>query len=124
MLGYFAWQGFQQTDWGILVCDVDPLPSNADLRFYPWNFTSHFVSNQHIADCLLGLAIPSLEATALVAEIQQYDPYQEIILVIRCGKSFEIFWLKNLASNPLECYEQVLDRWDEFMINTLDHASI
>jgi hypothetical protein len=124
VIGYFAWKGFKQNGWGILVCNVEPLPSNADLRFQTWNFTPQFVSNQYIADCLLGFAISPVEVTTLVNAIQQYNPYQEIMLLIRCGKSVEVCWLKNLASTPLECYEQVLDRWDEFMLDTRDHASI
>lgn len=123
-IGYFAWRGFQQTDVGILVCNVDPPPLNADLRLHVWNFTPQFVSNQYIADCLLGCAIPPVEVTALVTTIHQYNPYQEIMLLIRHGKSAEVCWLKNLASTPLQCHEQVLDRWDEFMLDTLDHVPI
>lgn len=124
VIGYFAWKGFKQTGEGILVCNIDPLPSNVDLRLQTWNFNPQFVSSQYIADCLLECAVPSVEVTTLVAAIQQYNPYQEVMLLIRCGNSVEIYWLKNLASTPLECYEQVLDRWDEFMLDTRDHASI
>jgi hypothetical protein len=124
VIGYFAWKGFKQKGWGILVCNVDPLPSNADLRFHTWNFITQFVSNQCMADCLLEFAVPPAEVTTLVTAIQQYNPYQEIMILIRCGKSVEVCWLKNLASTPLECYEQVLDRWDEFMLDTRDRASI
>jgi hypothetical protein len=124
VIGYFAWKGFKQIGWGILVCNVEPLASNADLSFQSWNFTPQFVSNQYIADCLLRFAIPPVEVTALVNAIQQHNPYQEIMLLICCDKSVEVCWLKNLASTPLECYEQVLNRWDEFMLDTRDHASI
>ncbi len=124
VIGYLAWNGFKQQGWGILVCSIDPLPLNVDLMLHTWNFIPQFVSNQNIAGCLSEFAVSPAEVTTLVTAIQQYNPYQEIMLLIRCGKSVEVCWLKNLASTPLECYEQVLDRWDEFMLDTLDHASI
>jgi hypothetical protein len=124
VIGYFAWRGFKQGGWGILVCNVDPIPPATDLRFHTWNFSPQFVSGQYIADCLLEFAVSPVEVTNLVMEIQQYNPDREVMLLIRCGNSVEICWLKNLASTPLECYEQVLDRWDEFMLDTRDHASI
>jgi hypothetical protein len=123
-IGYLAWKGFKQAGWGILVCNIDPILFNPDLRFHTWNFSSQFVSSQYIADCLLEFAVSPVEVPTLISAVQQYSPYQEIMLLIRCGKSVEVWWLKNLASTPLECYEQVLDRWDEFMLDICDHASI
>ncbi len=97
---------------------------NTDIRFHSWNFTTQFVSGQYIADILSELDISPIDVAGLVPAIEQYDPQQEIMLLISCGKSVEVCWLKNLASTPVECYEQVLDRWDEFMLDARDHASL
>jgi hypothetical protein len=124
VIGYLAWKGFKQMDWGLLLCHVEPPPTNAELRLYSWNFTTQFVSGQYIADCLLELEISPKDTAALVQAIEQYNPHQEIMLMTHVGKSVEAFWLKNLAISPPECYRQVCDRWDEFMPDTCDHASI
>jgi hypothetical protein len=129
VIGYLAWQGFKRTGWGLLSCYVEPLPVNTDLRCHSWNFTTQFVSGQYIADCLLELEIPPLDIPGLVLDIQQYNPQQEVIVLLRSGKlngaqSVNICWLKNLVSTPLEFYGQVLDRWDEFMLDAHDHASL
>jgi hypothetical protein len=124
IIGYFAHKGFQKSGWGLLLCYLEPLPVNTDIRFHSWNFTTQFVSGQYITDILSELDISPIDVAGLVPAIEKYNPQQEIMLLIRCGKSVEVCWLKNLASTPVECYEQVLDRWDEFMLDARDHASL
>jgi hypothetical protein len=124
VIGYYAWKGYKQTGWGILICNLEPLPVNTDLRLQCWNFVAQFVSGQYIADYLRELAISPVEVAALLPMIEQCNPQKEIMLLMRSGKSVEVCWLKNLASSPLECYGQVLDRWDEFMFDARDHASL
>jgi hypothetical protein len=124
VIGYCAWKGFKRTGWGLLLCHVEPPPANSELRLYSWNFTTQYVSGQYVADCLLELEISPVNAAALVQEIEQYNPQKEIMLVTHSGKSVEVLWLKNLASTPSECYYQVSDRWEEFMPDARDHASI
>jgi hypothetical protein len=124
VIGYYAWKGYKQTGWGILICNLEPWPVNTDLRLHSWNFIAQFVSGQYIADYLRELAISPIEVAALLPMIEQYNPQKEIMLLMRSGKSVEVCWLKNLASSPLECYGQVLDRWDEFMFDARDHASL
>jgi hypothetical protein len=129
VIGYFAWQGFQQTGWGLLCCYVEPLPVNTDLRLHSWNFTTRFVSGQYIATFLQELEIPLVDVVALVPEIEQYNPQHEIMLLLNSGQSVNlqsvnVCWLKNLVSTPIDCYGQVLDRWEEFMLDAHDHASL
>ncbi len=129
VIGYLAWRGFEQTGWGLLCCYVEPLPVNTDLRLHSWNFTTRFVSGQYIGDFLRKLEITTLDVAALVSEIEQYNPRQEIMLLLNSGRSVNahsvnVCWLKNLVSTPVDCYGQVLDRWEEFMLDAHDHASL
>ena len=129
VIGYFAWQGFKQTGWGLLCCYVEPLPVNTDLRLHSWNFTTKFVSGQYITNFLQELQIPPVDVATLVPEIAQYNPHSEIMLLLNSGQSanwqsVNVCWLKNLVSTPIDCYGQVLNRWEEFMLDAHDQASL
>jgi hypothetical protein len=119
VLGYFAWQGFQRIGVGLLFCDVEIPPIEAELRLHPWKSRTQFVAGRYLATCLGKLEIPPLEVTSLVKAIEQYSPQGEIMLMIHSHKSVEIAWLRNLAIDPPDCYRQVCDRWDEFMPEAL-----
>jgi hypothetical protein len=124
LIGYWAWQGFQLAGAGLLYCRVEPPPLNSELRCHFWNFTTQFVSSQCIADCLLNLQVPAAEISPLVVAIQQYVPQQEVALLIGAGKSVDILMLTNLAIAPPVSYQQILDRWDEFMPDARHSASL
>jgi hypothetical protein len=115
VIGYFAWAGFENIGWGLLLCQVEPPAVDVELRFHSWNFTNQFVSGKYLADCLRSLSVSSLEIPGLVTAIEQYNPQRDVMLLMRSGKSVEVLWLKDLATTPLACYQQVCDRWDEFM---------
>ena len=87
------------------------------------------MSGQYITNFLQELEIPPVKVAALVPEIAQYNPHREIMLLLSADQpanfqSVNICWLKNLASTPIDCYGQVLDSWDEFMLDAHDQASL
>jgi hypothetical protein len=115
VIGYCAWAGFENMGWGLLLCQVEQPAAEAELRFHAWNFTSQFVPGQYLADGLRLLAVSSVEIPELVKAIEQYNPQRDMMLLIRSGKSVEVLWLKDLDTTPPEYYQQVCNRWDEFM---------
>lgn len=115
VLGYASWDGFSQVGWGLLVCHVDRPPANTDLNFHSWRFESEFVGVGDIERCLLDLEVPLAETSSLIDAIAQSDSSREIMLLIHSGRLVEALWLRALATTPPDCYQQVCDRWDEFM---------
>ncbi len=118
VLGYFAWSGFENRGWGVLWCQVERPAPETELRLHAWQFTTQFVSGQLLSGCFQSLGISAVENAQLVENIARYHPQQEIMLLLQSGDAVEVLWLKNLAMTPPECYQQVCDRWDEFMPNT------
>ncbi len=118
VLGYYAWSGFEQLGWGVLWCQVERPAPETELRFHSWQFTTQFVPGQSLPGCFQSLAISAVENAQLVETIARYHPQQEIMLLLQSGDGVEVLWLQNLAMTPPECYQQVCDRWDEFMPNT------
>lgn len=117
VLGYFAWSGFQHQGWGLLICQVEPPAPHTDLRFHSWRFSTQFAPGLLLSSCLSAWKIPVLEIPKLVETIAQYHPSQEIMLLMQCGEAVEVLWLRNLTVTPPSCYQQVCDRWDEFIPN-------
>jgi hypothetical protein len=113
VIGYFAWAGFQQMGTGALRCNIQLPPTEADLRFHSWDFTSKFLSGQCLADYLQTSKIPS--TTSLIVASKEYNPQQEIMLIIQAGESIEIVLIKSQITSPPSAHQLVLDRWDEFM---------
>lgn len=119
VLGYYAWEGFERFGWGLVACHVEPPPGGSQPSFYRWNFTTQFVPEPLLAAYLQDAEVAPDEIPALITAIAQYNPHQEIMLLIRFGKTIEVNWLRNRTMSPPECYWQVRDRWEEFMPDTL-----
>jgi hypothetical protein len=117
VIGYSAWVGFKQMGAGAILCDIQIPPIGTELRLQPWNFTSTFLSSQYLVDYLRPLKIPF--AASLIRRSAEYNPRQEIVLIIQFGASVEIVLLTNLPTSPPASYQLVLDRWDEFMVDDL-----
>jgi hypothetical protein len=117
ILGYFAWSGFKHQGWGLLLCQVELPGLETELRLHSWRFSTQFAPGSSLPTYLPAWKIPVLEIPKLVETIAQYHPQREMMLLIQSGGSVEVLWLQNLAITPPECYQQVCDRWDEFMPN-------
>jgi hypothetical protein len=117
VIGYFAWVGFQQMGVGALWCDIQLPPTETDLRFHNWDFTSRFLSGQCLADYLQILKISF--TTSLIAASKEYNPQREIMLIIQASESIEIVLIRSRTASPPVAYHLVLDRWDEFMTDGL-----
>jgi hypothetical protein len=116
VIGYFAWVGFQQMGSGALLCDIQLPPAEAELRFHSWDFTSRFLSHQCLTNYLQTLKIPT---TSLITASEEYNPQREIMLIIQAGESIEIVLLKSRVASPPAAYQLVIDRWSEFMTDSL-----
>jgi hypothetical protein len=113
ILGYYAWSGFQSFGVGLVVCHVEP-PITPVSTFHHWRFRSQFIPQYAVAACLAELGIEESAVLSLAQAIERYDPYQDMMLLIRAGRQVEVNWIRSFNLSPAECYQQVCDRWEEF----------
>ena len=119
VLGYASWDGFCRVGWGLLICHIHTPPTHMDLSFHSWRFESEFVGENDLDRCLSDLEVPMAERSSLIEAIAQSDASREIMLLIHSERLVEALWLRTLATPPPDCYQQVCDRWDEFMPLTM-----
>jgi hypothetical protein len=60
------------------------------------------------------IALPKDAMTVLESAIEEYNPTQEIILLLTGNGELDVNWLQNLRVAPAACYEQVQRCWAEF----------
>lgn len=117
VIGYFAWRGFMNVGRGLTVCTVDTqvlsLQSNS-LITVP--FKTQFVSVSTTIEYLEKTGIEKVTARSIQSVIQSYTSQSELVLLLSVDRQLEIVLLQNLAITPVECYQQVSQRWQEFMI--------
>lgn len=115
LIGYHALRGFATKGKGITVCIVVPPIADFKPSFHLWQFRTQFIAAEFAAPYLLEMGISSRQIPSLIQAIATYDPQQEIVLAMNIDRQLEIYYLQNLKLSPSECYQQVCDRWDEFI---------
>lgn len=120
-LGHAAWQGFITHGRGMVVCGV----AIADVLFIDWNsdlvdYTTRFIPLSQVPAYLHSLKLETMLITHLMEAVQTYDPAQDLLLLICEDGRADINLLQHLAISPVDCYQQVQQRWSEFH---LDHST-
>lgn len=123
-IGYFAWHGFVNFGHGLTAFDVDA--QVLDLQPNPLvivPFTTQFTPASKTIEYLQREGVESTAISLVQSAIQSYDPHHELVLLLTVNHQPEIVLLQNLAITPPECYEQLCNRWQEFMITKVpnDH---
>jgi len=132
LIGYRAWQGYLEAGAGIVVCNLlETIPPNWDwkmnsipfnLTFVPATEATKYCQTIGLRPCLAN-ALPkearsvlqsAIERSSLAEPIADYEPNQEIILLLRGNGELSVNRLQNLRVAPAACYEQVQRRWAEF----------
>ncbi|MDZ8087090.1 MAG: hypothetical protein RMY16_16255 [Nostoc sp. DedQUE12b] len=123
VIGYTGWKGFQSFGRGVVICDVDTkvthstitsldivpftlqfLPSNL-IEFYLRSFQDGGFISQSMCSSMISSILPS---------VATYNPYQDILLVLKAEHQIEVNFLHKLKITPPDCYAQVYKRWSEF----------
>lgn len=122
MIGYLAWGGFLQFGRGFVVCTVDEAAiatSTIPLTLSP--FTAQFIPAAQLSMAVslarMTGAIAASDPTAIAALQEQandYDPNRDVMILLIANGRMEASLLHNWAIAPLECHQQVCDRWEEF----------
>ena len=123
LIGYHALRGVATKGKGITVCIVGKPTADFKPSFHIWQFRTQFITAEFAKPYLLEMGISSRQIPSLMQAISSYDPQQEIILAMNIDQQIEIYCLQNLKISPSECYQQVCDRWDEFMPHSLPPES-
>ncbi|MBZ8181127.1 MAG: hypothetical protein SAL07_20490 [Oscillatoria sp. PMC 1051.18] len=118
IIGYNAWNGYLKTGRGVVVCTTNsPL-----LDRFGETFKSHFVPRTRLAAFLNAwLATPDTVILQghhvnghILEAVDNYNPEQDVILLLESGKKVSFFNLKNLPIAPPESYQRVCFAWSEF----------
>jgi hypothetical protein len=118
VIGYNAWNAYLKTGRGVVVCSTDsPL-----LDRVGETFKTHFVPRPCLAAFLNAwLAAPDTVILQghhmnghILDAVDNYNPEQDVILLLESGNRVSFFYLKNLPINPPECHQRVKQAWSEF----------
>lgn len=114
-IGYTAWNGFLHQGRGIVVCQIDT-PINGSINWsidtvkYDLQFISQLQANAYLEQ----LELEENTVSNLLPIVASYEPKEAIIFLSIANSKIDINLLQKLAISPVECYEQVCKRWEEF----------
>ncbi|MGV2830843.1 hypothetical protein [Myxosarcina sp. GI1(2024)] len=121
VIGYNAWNGYLTTGRGVIVCSTNsPLVDRLGETF-----KTHFVPRPRLAAFLNAwLATPDTVILQghymnghILDAVDNYNPEQDVILLLESGKKVSFFYLKNLPITPPESYQKVRFAWSEFQLS-------
>jgi len=115
LIGHTAWQGYLEAGAGVVVCDVTETISPAmDWKTDSVAFNLSYIPARDVTAYCQIIPLPTDAMTVLESAIEEYNPTQEIILLLTGNGELDVNWLQNLRVAPAACYEQVQRRWAEF----------
>lgn len=116
-IGYTAWDGFLHRGRGIVVCQIDtPIDSSIDWSVDNVEYNLQFISQVEANTYFQKLELEADTISNLVQIIASYEPKKAIIFLLLANNQIDINLLQKLAISPVECYEQVCKRWEEFQL--------
>ena len=124
-IGHMAWRGFLHHGLGMVTCDVH-LPPNQSINWHTDNVSYHlgFIPQLQIREYLSSLELSFDTIVYLEQNIKSYNPSQEIIILINGNCQINLNRLQNLKIAPVECYQQVENRWSEFEISPINYNQL
>jgi hypothetical protein len=116
-LGYTAWNGFLHRGRGLVACKINtPINGCVNWSVDTINYDRQFISQLYATAYLQQLELEENTVSNLLSIIASYDPKEAIIFLSIANGQIDINLLQNLAISPVECYEQVCKRWEEFQL--------
>ena len=114
-IGYTAWNGFWHLGRGIVVCKIDThINGSINWSVDTVKYDLQFISQSHATAYFQQLELEENTVSNLLPIIASYEPKEAIIFLSIANNHIDINLLQNLAISPVECYEQVCKRWEEF----------
>ena len=116
-IGYTAWNGFLHRGRGLVACKINtPINGSVNWSVDTIKYDLQFISQLYATAYLQELELEENTVSNLLSIIASYEPKEAIIFLSIANGQIDINLLQNLASSPVECYEQVCKRWEEFQL--------
>jgi hypothetical protein len=116
-IGYTAWNGFLHQGRGLVACKINtPINGSVNWSVDTIKYDRQFISQLHATAYLQQLEVEENTVSNLLQIIASYEPKEAIIFLSIANGQIDINLLRNLAISPVECYEQVCKRWEEFQL--------
>lgn len=115
LIGYTAWNGYLQNGPGMVVCEIlEVIPVTLDWQVAAIPFQRAFIPLDQARSYLDSFELEDKAVSGLLRAIATYSPRQAIVTLVTGNGETCINLLQQLAISPVECYEQVQQRWSEF----------
>jgi len=116
-IGHTAWNGFLHQGPGLVACKINtPINGYVNWSVDTIKYDLQFISQLHATAYLQQLELEQNTVSNLLQIIASYEPKAAIIFLSIANGQIDINLLQNLAISPVECYEQVCKRWEEFQL--------
>ncbi len=116
-IGYTAWNGFLDGGRGLVACKINtPINGSVNWSVDTIKYDLQFISQLYATAYLQQVELEENTVSNLLSIIASYEPKEAIIFLSIANGQIDINLLQNLAISPVECYEQVCKRWEEFQL--------
>ncbi|MEG3869963.1 hypothetical protein QUB36_11695 [Microcoleus sp. AT8-B1] len=117
-IGHTAWNGFLHQGRGLVACKINtPINGYVNWSVDTIKYDLEFISDLEATVYLQQLEIEQNTVSNLLQIIDSYEPKEAIIFLSIAHGNIDINLLQKLAISPVECYEQVCKRWEEFQLS-------
>lgn len=102
----------------MVVCNV----AIADVKSVDWSgdvveYTTRFLPMPQAPEYLHRFKLDTTLIARLMQTLKTYDPAQDMLLLIDEHGRADINLLQHLAISPVDCYQQMQQRWQEFQLD-------
>ena len=116
-IGHTAWNGFLHGGRGLVACKINtPINGSVNWSVDTIKYDRQFISQLYATAYLQELELEENTVSNLLSIIASYEPKEAIIFLSIANGQIDINLLQKLAISPVECYEQVCQRWEEFQL--------
>ncbi len=117
LIGHTAWNGFLDGGRGLVACQINtPINGSVNWSVDTIKYELQFISQLYATAYLQQLELEENSVSNLLSIIASYEPKEAIIFLSIANGQIDINLLQKLAISPVECYEQVCKRWEEFQL--------
>ena len=111
------WNGFLDGGRGLVACKINtPINGSVNWSVDTIKYDLQFISQLYATAYLQQLELEENTVSNLLSIIASYEPKEAIIFLSIANGQIDINLLQKLAISPVECYEQVCKRWEEFQL--------
>ncbi|BAZ18227.1 hypothetical protein NIES4071_101120 (plasmid) [Calothrix sp. NIES-4071] len=127
LIGYTAWKGFLKLGRGVVICIIYDVKHNTtNLSHTPFLtvhskyqladeiVSTYFLSKKDVEAYLQEWVVPPETITTILQAVDSYNPQLDMILLTKNDLHIEVDILQKSVVVPVECYQQVMQRWHEF----------